>query len=112
MVFRERPELRLWIYKWPCAAVINFVAGVLLSIQWPTLFVTANRAVLTRFGTAAILSAGMVAVVFFVMASLFVTADDFSLATGARKHTVNFSGNPVSIEQERPVGVADPGLIP
>ena len=103
MVFRERPELRLWIYKWPWACVVNLVAGVLLSIQWPALLVTDNRASLARIGSAAILSVGMTAIVFFVMASLIVTADDLLLASDARSQTVSFNVNRVSIDEERPV---------
>ncbi len=103
MVFRERPELRLWIYKWPWACVVNLVAGVLLSIQWPALLVTDNRASLARIGSAAILSVGMTAIVFFVMASLIVTADDFSLASDARNPIISFNVNRVSIDEERPV---------
>ena len=103
MVFRERPELRLWIYQWPWTFVVNLIAAVLLTIQWPALLVTDNRASLARIGSAAILSVGVTAIVFFVMVSLIVTADDFSLASDARNPIISFNVNRVSIDEERPV---------
>ena len=103
MLFRERPELRLWIYKWPWAAVINLVAGVILSIQWPALLVVDNRASLARVGGAAVLGVGMTVVVFFVMVSLILTADDFSLTLDARQRMASFNVNRISTDDERPV---------
>ncbi len=104
--FLERPELKLWIYRWPWVVLANVLARFVLSMFRPFLVLAQHRVLIARYSAAAVLSVGATVGLLLFMQALIAT-DLSELGLDTDRRTAQFRVTRIILEEEYEIETRD-----